>query len=44
MTTTTALVVTRHGGPGVLALEEREVTPSGPGQARTSNQASSGAG
>lgn len=33
MTTTTALVVTRHGGPGVLALEEREVTPPGPGQA-----------
>lgn len=33
MTTTTALVVTRHGGPEVLALEEREVPPPGPGEA-----------
>ncbi len=33
MTTTTALVVARHGGPEVLALEEREVTPPGPGEA-----------
>lgn len=33
MTTTTALVVTRHGGPEVLALEEREVPDPGPGEA-----------
>ncbi len=33
MTTTTALVVTRHGGPEVLALEEREVAAPGPGEA-----------
>lgn len=33
MTTTTALVVTRTGGPEVLALEEREVPPPGPGEA-----------
>jgi NADPH2:quinone reductase len=33
MATTTALVVTRHGGPEVLALEEREVPPPGPGEA-----------
>ena len=33
MTTTSALVVTRHGGPEVLAVEEREVAPPGPGEA-----------
>ena len=33
MATTTALVVTRHGGPEVLALEEREVPAPGPGEA-----------
>jgi hypothetical protein len=33
MITTTALVVTRHGGPEVLALEEREVPDPGPGEA-----------
>lgn len=33
MTSTTALVVTRHGGPEVLALEQREVAPPGPGEA-----------
>ena len=33
MTTTSALVVTRHGGPEVLAVEEREVASPGPGQA-----------
>lgn len=33
MATTTALVVTRHGGPEVLALEEREVGAPGPGEA-----------
>lgn len=33
MTTTTALVVTRHGGPEVLALEEIEVAAPGPGEA-----------
>ena len=33
MATTTALVVTRHGGPEVLALEEREVPEPGPGEA-----------
>jgi len=33
MTTTTALVVTRHGGPEVLTLEEREVPSPGPGEA-----------
>ncbi|WP_435199929.1 quinone oxidoreductase family protein [Janibacter sp. GS2] len=33
MTTTTALVVTRHGGPEVLALEEREVPAPAPGEA-----------
>lgn len=33
MTTTTALVVTAHGGPEVLALEERQVADPGPGEA-----------
>lgn len=33
MTTTTALVVTRHGGPEVLSLEERQVPSPGPGEA-----------
>ncbi|WP_068253447.1 quinone oxidoreductase family protein [Janibacter corallicola] len=33
MTTTTALVVPRHGGPEVLTLEEREVPSPGPGEA-----------
>lgn len=33
MTTTTALVVTHHGGPEVLALEDREVPSPGPGEA-----------
>lgn len=33
MATTTALVVTRHGGPEVLTLEDREVAAPAPGQA-----------
>ena len=33
MATTRALVVTRHGGPEVLAVEEREVAEPGPGEA-----------
>lgn len=33
MTTTTALVVTRHGGPDVLEVQEREVPAPGPGEA-----------
>lgn len=33
MTTTTALVVTRHGGPEVLEVQEREVPAPGPGEA-----------
>ncbi|NYF98983.1 quinone oxidoreductase family protein [Janibacter cremeus] len=33
MTTTTALVVSRHGGPEVLEVQEREVPTPGPGEA-----------
>ncbi|WP_434966117.1 quinone oxidoreductase family protein [Janibacter indicus] len=33
MATTRALVVTRHGGPEVLAIEDREVPQPGPGEA-----------
>ncbi len=33
MTTTPALVVTHHGGTDVLAVQEREVAPPGPGEA-----------
>ena len=33
MATTTALVVTAHGGPEVLALEDRDVPSPGPGEA-----------
>lgn len=33
MTTTSALVVTAHGGPEVLAVEDRETPHPGPGQA-----------
>lgn len=32
MTTTSAVVVTRHGGPEVLSVEDREVHQPGPGQ------------